>query len=200
MGLKPPYFLLLDNHRSHMSIDISELCEKNGIHLIGLHPNATHIQQPLDLGLFHPFKVAWDKIISAAEIQVKRSNVCALVGTVFQANYFGEDAKGGFRSSGLFPLNRLAIDESKLIKKTSNPRSVYAFGASLPLYVTKNNAENQEASQPNDALTSNNQGKERAVFLADEFNQQETKSTGSKMNSINRFQDEFNQQETEALT
>ena len=56
-NIEPPYILLADNHSSHKSEAISLFCERNNIHLIGLHANSTHVLQPLDVAVFKPFKV-----------------------------------------------------------------------------------------------------------------------------------------------
>ena len=51
--------IFLDGHASHFSIELSEFCSKNGINLVALFPNATHILQPLDVAVFGPMKAKW---------------------------------------------------------------------------------------------------------------------------------------------
>lgn len=39
----------------------SQFCEKNGIILVALLPNATHILQPMDVAVFRSLKEPWRK-------------------------------------------------------------------------------------------------------------------------------------------
>lgn len=47
--------------KSHLTLHLSDFCSANGIELIALYPNSTHILQPMDLAVFRPLKVAWRK-------------------------------------------------------------------------------------------------------------------------------------------
>ncbi|XP_003746084.1 uncharacterized protein LOC100907997 [Galendromus occidentalis] len=42
-GIRRPVLLFLDNHRSHLVLDVVSYCERSGIVLLPLLPNATHI-------------------------------------------------------------------------------------------------------------------------------------------------------------
>ncbi|KAF2896678.1 hypothetical protein ILUMI_09493 [Ignelater luminosus] len=48
--------LLVDNHKSHMSVEAIRYCKSNGITLLSFPPHATHRLQPLDVGIYAPFK------------------------------------------------------------------------------------------------------------------------------------------------
>lgn len=119
-------------------MEISSFCEANEIHLIGLHPNATFVQQPCDTSLFHPVKVEWEKLLRRTGAVVKRTNVCTLVGQLFDNKDYSDDIRAGFRTCGLFPLDRNAIKNSKLVKPIKSPRSHLVFSKELPLYVGQN--------------------------------------------------------------
>ncbi|TGZ46503.1 Uncharacterized protein DBV15_10347 [Temnothorax longispinosus] len=58
-----PIVLYLDKHSSHVTIPLVSFCREKKIELISLYPNATHIIQPLDVALFHPFKDLWRKTV-----------------------------------------------------------------------------------------------------------------------------------------
>lgn len=49
---KFPVVVFLDGHLSHLSLPFSRLCRENDIIVICLHPNTTHILQPLDVSFF----------------------------------------------------------------------------------------------------------------------------------------------------
>lgn len=57
-----PIIVFLDGHASHLSLHLSTFCRENGIILICLPPNTTHILQPLDVAFFFPLKQAWKKL------------------------------------------------------------------------------------------------------------------------------------------
>lgn len=59
-----PVLLLIDGHKSHMTLVLSEACEKNQIILYALPPNTTHILQPADISVFRPLEVEWRNTIS----------------------------------------------------------------------------------------------------------------------------------------
>ncbi len=61
-SISRPVVVFLDGHKSHLSQEVSELCRENGIVLVALFPNATHILQPLDVAVFGPMKKKWNGI------------------------------------------------------------------------------------------------------------------------------------------
>lgn len=54
-----PVLLLVDGHKSHMSLILSSICEELGIILYALPPNTTHKLQPADVSVFAPLKAQW---------------------------------------------------------------------------------------------------------------------------------------------
>lgn len=54
-----PVVLFVDGHKSHVSLNLAELCRELQIELICLYPNATRIQQPADVSCFKPIKNGW---------------------------------------------------------------------------------------------------------------------------------------------
>ncbi|EFN84581.1 hypothetical protein EAI_09936, partial [Harpegnathos saltator] len=51
-----PILLLLDNHDSHISLDVIDFCKENGIILLSFPPHCLHKLQPLDKTVYGPFK------------------------------------------------------------------------------------------------------------------------------------------------
>lgn len=51
-----PVLLILDNHTSHISLQIYNFCKSNGIALLTLPPHTSHRLQPLDVTFFGPLK------------------------------------------------------------------------------------------------------------------------------------------------
>lgn len=163
MKLEPPFFLLCDNHRSHMSPAISIFCEEKAIHLLGLHPNATFAHQPLDVTLFRKYKQCWNKVIKGdcnnSVQQVRRSNVCTLVGRLMDTYDFSKDLQSGFEVTGLWPLNRDAIPESRFVKRNqANEHSnnkIEIFGADRPMYAKDYAVEDTQTCHLSTAIVDN---------------------------------------------
>lgn len=55
--------LIGDNLASHFTEEVIRLCQENNIRFVCLPKNATHLCQPLDVGFFRPFKMAWRGVL-----------------------------------------------------------------------------------------------------------------------------------------
>lgn len=51
-----PVLLLLDNHGSHLSIDVLNCAKENGVTLLSFPPHCSHKLQPLDRSVYGPLK------------------------------------------------------------------------------------------------------------------------------------------------
>lgn len=110
-----PIVLFIDGHKSehksHLNMQLSQFCSQNGIILISLYPNSTHILQPLDVAVFHPLKSVWKKITTKW-----RSEHCAKAISREEFAPLLQDAlkevkslplciANGFKTCGLVPLD-----------------------------------------------------------------------------------------------
>nr|XP_053616775.1 uncharacterized protein LOC128678900 [Plodia interpunctella] len=105
-----PVLLLLDNHCSHVNIAIVEKAKENNVVMLSFPPHCSHNLQPMDVGVYGPFKnyvnraqTAWmhnnpGKTMTIYDIPgiVKESLPLALN----PANIMS-----GFKASGVWPLN-----------------------------------------------------------------------------------------------
>ena len=57
--IEQPVILFINGYWSHISFFLSRFCQENKIILYILHPNATHVTQPIDIRFFGPLKHAW---------------------------------------------------------------------------------------------------------------------------------------------
>ena len=55
-GSEDPTLILCDGHRSHISLTLTEWARQHNIILFVLPPHSSHLTQPLDVGIFGPFK------------------------------------------------------------------------------------------------------------------------------------------------
>lgn len=107
-GIERPILLFIDGHVSHMTLHLSRYCAENGIELLALYPNSTHLIQPMDVAVFRPLKGFWKKSVRQWHIdnnglRLRKENF----GPVFERalnNVTPETIKNGFRASGLCPF------------------------------------------------------------------------------------------------
>lgn len=57
-----PILLLLDNHVSHTSLEAIIYVKENGIVILSFPPHCSHRLQPLDVGVFGPFKISMNNV------------------------------------------------------------------------------------------------------------------------------------------
>ena len=110
----------MDNYTSHQSIAASKLAKENKIIMYGLLPHASHIMQPLDVGVFSHLKIEWREAVrthTQTEVVAKR-NFARVFKTAWEKISTNQlIAIQGFRKSGLFPVDRSNIDATKLVTK-----------------------------------------------------------------------------------
>ena len=59
VNIEHPVPLLLDNHYSHLTIDVLGYCKDNGVVLLSFPPHCSHKLQPLNRTVFGPLKKIW---------------------------------------------------------------------------------------------------------------------------------------------
>ena len=116
---KRPVVLFLDGASQHISFTASNFAKEHGIILIYLPANSTHGTQPLDVSFFSPLKTAWTATIES--LQTENFNFCAtqknfpmvLARCINNLDTKAENARSGFRMTGIFPHNPLKPMEHK---------------------------------------------------------------------------------------
>ena len=113
-----PILLILDGHCSHKSLEAIELARNSGIVMITLPPHTTHRLQALDVSVFGPFK-----IYLSGEIDLWMTNhpghrvtdydLGGIVKNAFIRACTPKNIISGFESTGIYPINPQAIDESE---------------------------------------------------------------------------------------
>lgn len=68
-GAGQSVFLFVDGYSAHLDIEFSKFCEDNGIILICLMANATHVIQPVDVGINAPLKHYWVKELQKHKLE-----------------------------------------------------------------------------------------------------------------------------------
>lgn len=110
-GIQKPVILFMDGHTSHMSFHVSKFCSENGIILIALFPNATHLLQPMDVAIFRSLKGAWKTAVQSWRLEhidspiLRKIHFCPLLNKVLKDTLSPEMFQNGFRKCGLSPWN-----------------------------------------------------------------------------------------------
>jgi len=169
-GTEFPVILYLDNHSSHVNIPLVHFCREKQIEIIALHPNSTHIMQPLDIAYFHPLKKIWKKTVlkwknTTGFEQLKKENFPKVLKLTLD-NFKNEKAiiVNGFKAARLVPFNRNAVDYDVLTRKKSK--------TSLKATETKNEDEKQfvqlfEKNIPMNLLQAFKEALENGVWTGD---------------------------------
>ena len=144
-----PVVLFFDGHKSHDSIALIELARDNNVILYILPPHTTHLLQPLDVGVFGPFKHAWSQVLKQYKLEtlaakVDRQTFPSLLQKIWDQVLLPEHLIGGFRGTGLHPLSREAIPDAKL--KVSAPFEDSPEAASSSQETTTTSATSKDTS------------------------------------------------------
>ncbi|XP_050500978.1 uncharacterized protein LOC126880945 [Diabrotica virgifera virgifera] len=121
-NIKLPVILFVDGHKSHLSYQLSLLCNELQIEVIALYPNATRILQPCDVSIFRPLKEAWRQSVREWEEQhpggvVNKVVFASILEQATKKSCKTETVVNGFKVCGLFPFKADAIDYTKCLGK-----------------------------------------------------------------------------------
>ncbi|KAJ8956842.1 hypothetical protein NQ318_014256 [Aromia moschata] len=106
-----PVILIMDNHESHITIDSLEFSKDNGIVLVTLPPHTSGKLQPLDKTVYKSLKTNYNVacnewMISHPGRPITIYDIAALFGTAYVKAFTIENIMNGFKSTGIWPMNR----------------------------------------------------------------------------------------------
>lgn len=109
-----PLLLLLDGHSSHYHSGTIRKAAENKVVLFVLSPNTTHLTQPLDKGCFGPLKSKWSEVCHKCMAKnpgkvVNQFVFSQLLHEAWRDAMTSLNIKAGFRTTGIYPLNRNAV-------------------------------------------------------------------------------------------
>ena len=127
--------LIGDNLSSHLSESVIKACSQNNIAFVCLHPNATHLLQPLDVAWFAPLKKVWRKTLEdwkkspqglkhkgALPKENFNKLLKTLVSKLEENGASSENLVSGFRKCGLYPFNPNAVFQTLPSENVMSPR------------------------------------------------------------------------------
>lgn len=121
-----PVLIVLDNHASHLSVDMINYCRENGIVLLSFPPHTSHKLQPLDRSVYGPFKRFYN---AAADSWMKNNpgktmviyNIPSLVKVALPNAATPRNITSGFTSTGIWPFNKdIFTEEDYLPSEVTN--------------------------------------------------------------------------------
>ena len=114
-----PILLLLDGHKTHVSLGVIEWAKSNNITLHILPAHTSHILQPLDVACYGPFQRMYNaechKKIRANSSVITKHNVCEIACRVYSRALSAEKLQSAFKQTGIYPLNRNIIPNVALL-------------------------------------------------------------------------------------
>ena len=127
-----PVVLFIDRHKTHMTLDVIDLCRENEIILFCLPPHTTHALQPLDVAVFKSLKDHFSKSVRALAFSkpnfvVSKRDFAKVFKGPFERAFSITNVKAGFEKSGIFPFNPDAIAVAKTL-----PSALYSPQSSGP--------------------------------------------------------------------
>ena len=112
-----PVLLILDGHKSHIKYEVRELAKKHLIEIAKLPSHATHLLQPLDLGIFKPLKESYDSSAHKFFLQhrryINKKDFPPLLAEAWKS-FKPTTAKNSFKKAGIVPFDKSVISQSSL--------------------------------------------------------------------------------------
>lgn len=122
--IKRPIVLFVDGHVSHMTMPLSKFCLQNGIEVLALYPNSTHLLQPMDVSVFKALKVYWKQSVRNWHVEnygnKLRKEHFSVVFSQALKDITKETIQNGFEACGLSPFN---VEKVKYSNISSNKKS-----------------------------------------------------------------------------
>ena len=131
---KPPKVLLMDQHGSHMDDDFIIKATENNIHPFPFPGHLTHVLQPLDVGVFQPYKHWHKKAVQHAmhnlNIDYNVASFLRDLGEICEDTFKKGTILGAFRKAGIWPIScDTAIEKMKIY---APPEALEAQEPQLP--------------------------------------------------------------------
>ena len=136
MDINPTYLLLL-----------TEWARKRNVVLFVLPPYTSHLTQPLDVGVFSPFKCQYNKECKAylqknPGVSITKYEVAKLTARPYLKAVCPENVVSAFRKLGIYPYNTHTITPSQVA-----PAAIYGKGDEATPDTNPRDPKPQEASE-----------------------------------------------------
>lgn len=122
-----PSLLLYDNHESHLSISVLNLAKENGVTILTFPPHSTNKLQPLDVGVFKPFSLAYNAAVDSWLMRhpgkpISIYEVASCVGEAYLKSMLPGNITAAFRKCGIYPYDRHIFTEVDFLPSSVTDR------------------------------------------------------------------------------
>lgn len=122
-----PSLLIMDNHESHLSIEALDLAKENGVTILTLHPHTSAKLQPLDVGIYSPFKTFYNAAMESWMLKhpgkpVTIYDLAELIGVAFTRAMTPTNILNSFKKTGIHPFDRDIFTEEDFLPSTVTDR------------------------------------------------------------------------------
>lgn len=122
-----PSILVMDNHESHLSIEALNMAKAAGVHILTLHPHTSGKLQPLDVGVFAPFKGYYNAAMESWMLRnpgkpVTIYDIGEIVGVAFHKVMTPSNITNAFKKCGIFPFDRELFDDLDFLPSSVTDR------------------------------------------------------------------------------
>lgn len=147
-----PILLILDNHESHVTVEIINKARDNGVFMLTFPPHCSHRLQPLDISVYSSFKSRYntacnDWIISNPGKTINIYHIAKLVGISYQPSFTPKNITSGFKKPGIYPFNSEPFGDEEFLTSYVTDR---------PLPTNNDNSSSCLASPSNQPNNLNN--------------------------------------------
>lgn len=141
-----PCLLVLDNHRSHLSIEGLNFAKDNGIIMLSFPPHCTHRLQPLDRSVFGPLKKyinnAMDQWMTSHPGQVMSIyDIPRIIAQAFPLATTPTNIVAGFKTCGICPFNKNIFEEQEFMPSSVTDRPQTSASCPVAEILVQNHAK-----------------------------------------------------------
>jgi molybdenum-dependent DNA-binding transcriptional regulator ModE len=151
-SIEEPVLLVLDNHGSHISLEIYEFCRQKGIIMLSIPPHTSHRTQPLDVSFYGPLKTAYksqcDLFMKTHHFQkISHYDLASIFNKAYSSVAVINKAINGFQATGIYPINPGVFTDEDFL-----PADTFLQTPQL-------------TNEPNDDITDHNDNNFRSVAI-----------------------------------
>lgn len=115
-----PVLLLLDNHESHVNIDVIDYAREKGVVILTFPPHCSHKLQPLDVAVFGPFKNYFkaaqnDWMVTNPGKTISIYHLPKFATSAFNSAFTPKNICSGFAKAGIHPFNKNSFGEQDFL-------------------------------------------------------------------------------------
>lgn len=124
-----PALLILDNHQSHINLNVINYTKENHVTLLSFPPHCSHKLQPLDVSVYGPFKTyinqasdSWMRDPTNAGKSMTIHEIPSLVSYAFPKAFSTINITSGFRATGIYPFDKSIFPPEAFLSATTTDR------------------------------------------------------------------------------